>query len=130
MAAIAAHNAYLSFNSQDLSAYLTNQGLQRGAATEDTTHYGSTAEEFTPTILQSAGLDLEGVWDATVAGYLDPNLATAKAFVFGPAGNTTGNVKYSGTAILDKLNIMAPVKNVIRFSAHLKPSGAITVGTF
>jgi uncharacterized protein (UPF0333 family) len=65
-----------------------------------------------------------------VAGYLDPNLATAKAFIFGPAGNTTGNVKYSGTAILDKLNITAPVKNVIRFSAHLKPSGAITVGTF
>jgi len=130
MPATPARTAFLSFNSQDLSAYLTNQGLQRGSATEDTTHYGSTAEEFTPTILQSAGLDLEGVWDPTVGGYLDPNLGTAKAFIFGPAGSTTGNVKYSGTAILDRLDIRAPVKNVIRFTAHLKPSGAITVGTF
>jgi hypothetical protein len=130
MVAVAARLAYFSWNAHVLGPYLANQGLSQGALTEDITVYGDLAEEFIGTILTAGGFDMEGIWDSTVDGWLGPELGTTEAFEFGPAGNGGGNVKLSGDGVLDRFDIKAPVKGIVRFTAHVKPTGTISRGTF
>jgi len=130
MVAVAARLAYFTFHNHILHPYLVNQGMGQGSLTEDITVYGDVAEEFIGTILNSAGFDLEGIWDATRDGWLAPDLGQTYAFTWGPAGNTGGYVKLSGNGVLDKFDIKAPVKGIVRFTAHVKPTGTISRGVW
>ena len=122
-------NGYLKANSNDLSTYLKSGGLDAPLDTIDVSTWGSTAKSYI-TGLEDGSFSLDGVWDATVDGHIAGLKGSAKAFEYGPAGNTAGMVKYSGNAILTSYNISNGMSNEITFSATLQVTGGVTRGTF
>ena len=122
-------DAYLSYNNQDLSSYLSNAPLTQASGTGETTAYGDTWREFITT-LKEGGLDLTGNWDSTLDGYLGPELGDENTFAYGPAGSTAGYVKYSGSCILTSYDITPTLDGRLEFSGHLTVTGAVDRGTF
>ena len=97
--------------------------------TGETTAFGSTSKSFVVG-LRDATISVSGNWDATVDGYLIGTEPASRSFVFGPAGSTGGNIKYSGECILTNYSIGAPVGDTVTFSANLQVTGDVTRGTF
>lgn len=52
------------------------------------------------------------------------------AFVYGPEGNATGKIKYSGQAILTSYQVNGSLGDIVAFSAEFQVSGDTTRGTF
>ena len=122
-------NGYLKVNSNDLSTFLKSTGLDNPTDTIDVSTMGSTAKSYI-TGLEDGTIPIEGPWDSTVDSYIAGIKGSAKAFEYGPAGNTTGDIKYSGNAILTSYNISNGMSNEITFSATLQVTGGVTRGTF
>lgn len=55
---------------------------------------------------------------------------SATAFSFGPEGNGSGDIQYSGSAFVTAYNVTAPVGDVVAFTADLQVTGALTRDTF
>jgi predicted secreted protein len=115
---------------------LTSSSLNWSNDQHDTTTYGQTGHTFVAG-LTNATIDLAGFWDdtastgsATVLDSLVGLLSTTVAWEWGPEGNGSGDVKYSGEAILVNVNHSAPVADLVTFTAQLQVSGAVTKGTF
>ena len=53
-----------------------------------------------------------------------------RAFEYGPAGNTSGNVKWSGNVLITSYTISSPVGDVVTFNLGLQLTGDVTRGTF
>ena len=81
--------------------------------------------------LETATISISGLWDATVDGYMKGGTEPAsRSFIYGPAGSTGGNVKYTGEAIMTNYSISSPVGDVVTYSADLQVTGAVTRGTY
>lgn len=95
--------------------------------------------------LKESTLSLQGQWDGA-ASAIDEVLAEAydtdvpRSWEFGPAGDTSGLVKYSGGPngggssgeglLLVTYNISTPLDGVVGFSAEFQVTGAQIRGTF
>lgn len=55
---------------------------------------------------------------------------TTSSFEYGPQGNGSGAVKYSGECWLENFTVDSAVKDATKFSATFRLDNAITVGTF
>jgi hypothetical protein len=66
--------------------------------------------------------------DAVLNSYVGAESVTA--FIFGPEGNGTGDVRYSGSAFVTSYNMTAPVGDVVAFTADLQVTGEITKDSF
>jgi hypothetical protein len=66
--------------------------------------------------------------DAVLNSYVGSENATA--FIFGPEGNGSGDVRYSGSAYVTSYNMTAPVGDVVAFTADLQVTGEVTKDTF
>ena len=129
MAAIHGKNGYLLVNAQNFSTYLKSTGLDQSTDVVDVTTFGGNSKSYIAG-LHDGTIPLEGVWDTTVDGYLEAiKTAGSVAFVYAPAGNTAGNVTYSGNAILTSKNISQDMGSEISFSATLQITGDATAGT-
>ena len=53
----------------------------------------------------------------------------ARAFIYYPAGNSSGYAKISGSAWITKVDLPAKVKDPVIFTIDLVTDGTITVGT-
>ncbi|CAB4156170.1 Phage major tail protein TP901-1 [uncultured Caudovirales phage] len=96
----------------------------------ETTAFGSSAKSYIVG-LTDATLSISGIWDATVDGYLSGGAEPAsRSFVFGPAGSTAGNVKYTGEAIVTSYSISNPVGDVVTYSLDLQVTGPVTRTTY
>jgi len=116
--------------SRDISDVLNSVDFPEITETADTTAFGSSSRSFIVG-LESATISLSGLWDATVDGYLKGGTEPAsRTFIYGPAGSTSGNVKYTGEAILTNYSQSSPVGDVVTFSVDLQCTGTITRTTY
>ena len=115
---------------RDIGNTLTSVDFPDSIETAETTAFGSTAKSYIVG-LTDATLSISGIWDATVDGYLAGGAEPAsRSFVYGPAGSTAGNVKYTGEAIMTSYSISNPVGDVVTFSLDLQVTGPTTRTTF
>lgn len=111
----------------DISAYLKRSSLPRTADTYDTTTFGKTSKVYIPG-LKDGTIPIEGPWDPTIDTILGPMLgfATTRNFEYYPHGTGTGNVKYSGAAILRRYEIPDPVDGAVTFTGEFQISDTVT----
>lgn len=130
MAAIHGSNGFFSVDAHDLSTYIKSGSADQNTETVDVSTLGTTAKKYIQG-MDDGQFQLEGVWDDTVDGYIYPlKRAGEKDFVYGPGGNATGKVKYSGKVILVSYNVSNDTGGEVRFSATFQVSGPVTRGTF
>ena len=116
--------------SRNISDTLNSVDFPEVTETADTTAFGSSSRSFIVG-LESATFSISGLWDATVDGYIKGGTEPAsRSFIYGPAGSTGGNVKYTGEAILTNYSISSPVGDVVTYSVDLQVTGAVTRGTY
>ena len=119
-----------SGTSRNISDTLNSVDFPEVTETADTTAFGSSSRSFIVG-LESATMSISGLWDSTVDGYMKGGTEPAsRSFIYGPAGSTGGNVKYTGEAIMTNYSISSPVGDVVTFSVDLQVTGAVTRGTY
>lgn len=121
---------------RDIGPYLTSVDFSEENDTHDNTVLGLEAHTF-QTGLTNGTITLNGFWDATAtvgaATVLDSLVGLdgiTAGFEYGPAGTTTGLVKYSGECILQSLDYSSPVADLVTFTATLQITGAVTKGVY
>ena len=117
----------------DISAYLTDISMPRSIETAETTTFGVTGSSKTyVTGLNDATISISGNWDSTLDGYMTTVLGndTPVLWVYGPEGTASSRRKYSGSAILTKYDVKAPVGGVVTFSADYQITGPVAAGSF
>jgi len=114
---------------RDISNTLTSVDFPETIDTGEVTAYGSTSKSYLVG-LRDATISVSGLFDATVDGYFIGTEPATRSFVFGPAGNTSGYVKYSGECILTSYSVSSPVADVDTFSADFQVTANVTRGTF
>lgn len=128
-------NASISLGANDISPYCSGITFERDNDTHDITTYGNTAHKYLAGLVDGK-MTVTGFWDKTATVGSDTVISPlvgdsdGVAFIYGPEGTTTGNVKYSGTVILESYSQSAPVAEMVTFTAQFKLSGTVTVGTF
>jgi len=86
--------------------------------------------------IQQADIRLELLWsdDALVGSHTVFEIlfedVTARAFRYGPQGDTAGHIKISGTALLRLYNAITRVGNMQSCTVELEVQGAIAFGVF
>lgn len=122
----------------DISAYVDSVDFALPIDMHETTTFGDSAKEYLPGLKDST-ISIGGKWDSTLdtqlgviyangGGLTTTNLSIS--FQFGPAGSTSGNVKYTGECFLTNYQVSDPVGDLVTWSAELQVSGAITRGTY
>lgn len=128
MAQKGAGNATVTYNSQNISAYINTNNLTNTIAELEATVLTSTAEESIAG-LGSYELTLEGDWSKPIDDILGPDslLGTLRTVVltYGSAG-TGGIVTYTWTTkgFLTSYDINATATDKISFSGTLRLNGA------
>ncbi len=115
--------------SRSLANVLTSVDFPETIDTAESTAFGSTSKSYLVG-LRDATISVSGLWDATVDGYIIGTEPASRTFIFGPAGSTGGNVKYTGEAILTNYSVSAPVADVVTFSLDLQVTGNVTRTTY
>jgi len=119
-----------SGTSRNISNTVTNVDFPETLDTAETTAFGSTSKSYIVG-LRDATISVSGIWDATVDGYIRGGAEPAsRSFIFGPAGDTGGNVKYTGEAIVTNYSISNPVGDVVTYTLDLQVTGDVTRGTY
>jgi len=120
---------------QDISPYITSVDFPQEAALLDTTVIGSANRTFIAGFKNST-FSLAGHWDGGAAPAIDVHLSSilgqvaTVTFEYGPQGIASGDIKYSGEAILTRYGITVNVDVVVDWTADLQVVGAVTRGTF
>ena len=115
--------------SRSLSTVLTSVDFPETIDTAETTAFGATSKSYIVG-LRDATISVSGLWDATVDGYIIGTEPATRTYIYGPAGSTGGNVKYTGECILTNYSISNPVGDVVTFSLDLQCTGAQTRTTY
>lgn len=116
--------------SRNISDTLNSVDFPEVTETAETTAFGASSRSYIVG-LETATISISGMWDATADGYLKGGTEpTSRTFIYGPAGSTGGNVKYTGEAIMTNYSIGSPVGDVVTFTADLQVTGAVTRTTY
>jgi predicted secreted protein len=115
--------------SRNISDTLTDVSFPQTIDTAETTAFGSSNKSYIVG-LKDTTISVSGIWDATVDGYISGTEPASRSFIYGPAGTTGGNVKYTGEAIMTNYSVSNPVGDVVTFSMDLQVTGAVTRGTY
>ena len=115
--------------SRSLSNVLTSVDFPETIETAETTAFAAPSKSYIVG-LRDASISVSGLWDATVDGYIIGTEPATRSFIFGPAGSTSSNVKYTGECILTNYSVSAPVGDVVTFSLDLQVTGNVTRGTY
>lgn len=115
---------------RDISNVLTSVDFPQSLDTAETTAFGSSSKSYIVG-LKDATISVSGIWDATVDGYMTGGAEPAsRTFVYGPAGSTASNIKYTGEAIVTGFSVSNPVGDVVTFSLDLQVTGNVTRTTY
>ena len=115
--------------SRNIADTLTDVSFPQTIDTAETTAFGSSNKSYIVG-LKDTTISVSGIWDATVDGYISGTEPASRSFIYGPAGSTGGNVKYTGEAIMTNYSVSNPVGDVVTFSMDLQVTGAVTRGTY
>jgi len=114
----------------DISQFVTSVGFPFSVDTAEITALGATAKSYLAG-LEDATISIEGKFHATVDAHLIGIRRIANvAFVYGPAGNTAGLPRYSGTCMMTSYEVEAGVDDAASYSAEFQVTGLVTRGTF
>lgn len=116
-------------SSRNISDTLTDVSFPQTIDTAETTAFGSSNKSYIVG-LKDTTISVSGIWDATVDGYISGTEPASRSFIYGPAGSTSGNVKYTGEAIMTNYAVSNPVGDVVTFSMDLQVTGAVTRTTY
>ena len=116
-------------SSRNISNTLTDVSFPQTIDTAETTAFGSSNKSYIVG-LKDTTISVSGIWDATVDGYISGTEPASRSFIYGPAGSTGGNVKYTGEAIMTNYAVNNPVGDVVTFSMDLQVTGSVTRGTY
>lgn len=130
----AGHVSSFTISAKDISPYLTSVTVERDNDTLDTSTFGTSGHTFTNG-LTNGKITLNGLWDktASVGSYTALKAlvgAGSAAFIWGPEGTTSGNVKITGNAVLESYTESSPVADLITFTASLQITGTVTDGVY
>lgn len=119
---------------RDLSTFIKDIDFPRKSDQADTTTFGATAHTKLNLLLDGS-IKISGPWDPTASTGPDAVLSgilggVGRNFVYGPAGSTTGNIRYTGSAICTDYNVKQSVTGLVEWSATLEISGPVTRDTF
>jgi predicted secreted protein len=115
--------------SRSLANTLTDVSFPQTIDTAETTAFGASNKSYIVG-LKDTTISVSGIWDATVDGYISGTEPASRSFIYGPAGSTGGNVKYTGEAICTNYSVSNPVGDVVTYSVDLQVTGAVTRGTY
>jgi len=115
--------------SRSLANTLTSVSFPQTIETAETTAFGSSNKSYIVG-LKDTTISVSGLWDATIDGYLSGTEPASRTFIYGPAGTTSGNVKYTGEAIMTGYTQDNPVADVVTYSVDLQVTGAVTRTTY
>jgi len=133
MAFVSAKSAQFTLAGTDISAYVdTVGGVDNATDMLETTTFGASSKTYIGGLRNGSKITISGKYDSSLHTVVSALLgsASSSAWVYGPAGTTTGNVKFSGSAFVESYEINAQVANVLTFSVSLQVTGAVTVGTY
>ena len=116
-------------SSRNISNTLTDVSFPQTIDTAETTAFGSSNKSYIVG-LKDATISVSGLWDSTIDGYLSGTEPASRSFIYGPAGSTGGNVKYTGEAIMTNYSVSNPVGDVVVYSADFQVTAAVTRGTY
>lgn len=120
---------------RNITPYVNSIEFGRENELADTTTMGSEGRTFKQG-LTNGTINLQGLWDDTASTGSQTVLSSlvgievTTGFEYGPEGNGSGAVKYSGECVLESYTESAPVGDMVSFQATLRISGDVTVGTF
>lgn len=99
--------------------------------TPETTAFGSLVKTYVVGI-KDARFSCSGMFDATYDGYLQGifGLEASRTFEYGPEGEVTGRVRYTGEAFLTSYQIAGTVSDMVSASAEFQVTGPITRNTW
>ena len=126
-------NVTVSYNSNAITNYANQADLNATAEDIETTHFGSTGREsIAGTTAWEIGLG--GDWNATVDGYLSPDIITTgtkktAAIAFTDAASNTVTYTWTSNAEIANWQIQSTPTGKTVWSATLRLSGAPTRGT-
>jgi predicted secreted protein len=115
--------------SRNVSNTLTDVSFPQTIDTAETTAFGSSNKSYIVG-LKDTTISVSGLWDATVDGYYAGTEPASRSFIYGPAGTTSGNVKYTGEAIMTNYSVSNPVGDVVTYAVDLQVTGAVTRTTY
>ena len=116
---------------RDISVYISNVDFTREADNPETTTFTKNDRTFIAGLIGS-NFSISGFWDPTVTTGPDEVLngilgsAVSSTFVYGPEGNTAGDITYTGECFESSYNISGSVDGVVEFTADFTITDAIT----
>lgn len=133
MAFVSAKSAQFTLAGTDISSYTDSVGgISNSTDMLETTTFGATSKTFIGGLRNGDTISISGKYDSALHTVISALLGSAStsAWVYGPAGTTAGNVKFSGSCLVATYEVQAGVANVLTWSATLQISGNVTVGTY
>lgn len=125
MAFVHGKSIYCSIATHDVSPYTNKVDFPRAADTAETSCFGTTDKTYIPG-LKGGTFAIEGLWDITLDGWLDPLLGTEVTIVYKPQGVGSGNVTYTFQAVMTAYNPPGSIGDAVKYSASFIITGAAT----
>lgn len=139
MARATARNTHIAASASANAASITLSGRSNTATISFTapgvqvTAFG---EEYHSRIgdgIKDWELSVGGFWDGAASNldeFMYNALGASINIVYGPAGSTSGNVKYSGCAILNDYEVSGELEGAVEWSATLSAASVLNRGTY
>jgi hypothetical protein len=132
MARVHGKGTYNSLDGNDLSGHGTSSEYSRKADTHDTTVYG-VDDHLYEGGLGDGTVKLDGLYDTSASAgpraVIQPLIGSSVTFVRRPEGTGTGKPQDSMTVVVMEYSESSPVADMVKWSASLQISGAITSTT-
>ena len=135
MAFVHGKDAYFALDTSgtldNLTTYLTDISFPETVETVDVTTIGDSAKEYIVG-LKDATISLSGNWNLTWDQLVDGVVGSASTLTFnyGPNGNASPKVKYSGECIITNYSVSSGIGDAVKFSLDLQVTGGVTRGAF
>ena len=120
-------------SSNNISAFVTNVDMTFDVNVPETTVFGVNDRTYIVG-LRGSTFSISGHFDETAStgpdailhGIINLNTGVTQTFQYGPEGDTTGDVRYTGECFITSYAVTAPVDGVVDFSADFTVTGAVT----
>jgi len=115
----------------DISNTLTDVSFPAKVDTAEVTAFGASAKAYIVGLTDGT-ISISGSFDATVDALFGGVLgyATALNWNYGPEGSTAGFVKYTGLGYVTSYQKSGTVGDVVKYTADIQITGAVTRTTF
>lgn len=122
-------NEFVKIASTTLSGSMNTVDVDLTGEAADVTSFGESAETFIPG-LSGGAINVSGFYNTTDAATILALANTTQTFENGPAGNTTGSVKLSGSCVVTSVKVTGTVREAVGLAIVASVTGGVTVGSY